>query len=415
MQMKIKYVLGFMAVLVFAAGIYTFKAQLTNQKSQFYHTEDKIGLISLNGMKKSERGAIIDYVVDEMLKLEKDMSVKVSYLGNETAIPLSKFEFMYDIENALWRIDSSGQINQASTVPLNIVEQENDEITVMGLLYDLFNIQNIEPKDAYLEFDERGTPFIIEHRTGTAVNIVKLQSVIYSITNDLINGMHSNRTIVLEKYLSVTQPYITNSLIKECTSLLGGATTNYDPSPYMSNRNGNIALSSAMIKGTVVYPGGIFSVYGATSPFTVENGYTTAGVLTDGLANEAVGGGVCQVTTTLYNAVIRAELTVLQRFNHTLRSTYVAPAFDATVSSEEVDFKFINDTNYPIFIYMNANNGVVSAMIFGKESRPSGRTLRFNSVYDAVKDVFRLEKSIYIDNKLEEIEVVNESRYKTLD
>lgn len=411
--MKLKYILGFAVVLVLIAGIYTARSLIISQKSQFYHMEDKIGMIELNGMKKSEREATVDYVVDKMLILEKDMTIPMSYMENKEEIPLSRFGFMYDIENAAWRMDGSWQINKPTVVPLNVVEQEKDESTLRSLLNTLWHVQDVKPKDAYLEFDDRGTPFIIEHQTGTTINIAKLRSVIYSIAIDLINGRETDKIVVLEEYISVTQPYITNAVIKECTSLLGGAITNYDPSQHMSNRNGNIELSSDMIKGTVVYPGGIFSVYGVTSPYTVENGYAMAGVLTDGLANEAVGGGVCQVTTTLYNAVIRAELTVLQRFNHTLRSTYVAPAFDATVSSEEVDFKFINDTKYPIFIYMNANNGVVSAMIYGKESRPSGRTLRFNSVYDAVKDVFRLEKSVYIDNQLEEIEVVNESRYKT--
>ena len=99
-----------------------------------------------------------------------------------------------------------------------------------------------------------------------------------------------------------------------------------------------------LIDGFVLYPGEEFSAYGAVSPFTKENGYFMAGSYVDGKVVDSLGGGICQVSTTLYNAVLLSELEVTERHNHSMIVSYVEPSADAAISeSSGKDFKFVNN------------------------------------------------------------------------
>ena len=95
-------------------------------------------------------------------------------------------------------------------------------------------------------------------------------------------------------------------------------------------------------------PGEEFSAYETVSPFSEENGYHLAGSYLNGMVVESLGGGICQVSTTLYNAVLLAELEVVERHNHSMEVSYVQPSADAAIAeSAGKDFKFRNNLDYP--------------------------------------------------------------------
>lgn len=130
------------------------------------------------------------------------------------------------------------------------------------------------------------------------------------------------------------------------------------------NRKDNIALAARKIDGFVLYPEDEFSFNDVVGKRTVENGFKTAYVIQDGDFVEGVGGGVCQVSSTLYNCALLANLAITCVRAHSLPVSYVAPSFDAMVSSAS-DLRFVNTLCAPITLRMNANGKYLRTEIYG--------------------------------------------------
>ena len=139
------------------------------------------------------------------------------------------------------------------------------------------------------------------------------------------------------------------------------------------NRTANIELSASRVNGTVLYPGQQTSALTLYGPQTEDDGYLVAPGYEEGKQVPAVGGGVCQTTTTLYNALIRAEVTILQRSAHSMIVTYVAPALDAAVAEGSKDLVFRNDFSNPIYLEMFVSNGTLYARVYGIDEDPYRR------------------------------------------
>lgn len=159
--------------------------------------------------------------------------------------------------------------------------------------------------------------------------------------------------------------------------LLASFTTDYSTSS--SNRCTNVANATRLLNGTILYPGEELSVATAINPMTAENGYELAGSYENGKTVETYGGGICQVSTTLYNAVIRAELEVVTRFNHSMIVGYVKPSADAAISGFVKDFVFKNNLEHPVFIEGITENKTVTFNIYGCETRDPNREVIFES------------------------------------
>lgn len=132
-----------------------------------------------------------------------------------------------------------------------------------------------------------------------------------------------------------------------------------------NNRNTNIMLSAQAINGTTVLPGETFSFNAATGERTTEKGYKPAAAISGGQSKDEIGGGVCQTSSTLFNAVARANLEILERSPHAWPSSYVEKGFDATVNWPGLDFKFKNNTDWPIFIIAAYADRKVSVSVYG--------------------------------------------------
>ena len=205
-----------------------------------------------------------------------------------------------------------------------------------------------------------------------------------------------------------------------------------------SDRSKNVRTGAAHIDGTVLYPGETFSTYEYVNPFTEENGYAMAGSYLNGKVVDSLGGGICQVSSTLYNAVLLSELEIVERSPHSMMVTYVQASADAAIAGTYKDFKFKNNTNAPIYIegYTTDDKQVVFN-IYGEETRPAGRTVKFtNKVLESTPAVTQLVadpaqgigyrivesghngckaelyKEVYVDGVLQSSERVNKSNYK---
>lgn len=150
-------------------------------------------------------------------------------------------------------------------------------------------------------------------------------------------------------------------------------------------RNTNVKLCAAAVNGTVLQPGEEFSFNTVVGQRTPEKGYKPAAAYNQGEVVEEVGGGVCQISSTLYNAVFRAGLTTTYRRAHTFAPSYVTPGTDATVSWPGPDYKFVNNSKHAIGILAWYSNQTATVQIYGLPVLPDG--VKWELVSEKVKDL----------------------------
>lgn len=165
--------------------------------------------------------------------------------------------------------------------------------------------------------------------------------------------------------LKVTKPEITTDMLGEeaFPNVLGSFSTRYDASN--KNRATNIELAAKAIDGKILLPGEKFSFNSVVGPTTAGKGYLLAGAYSAGELVENYGGGICQVSSTLYNVALYANLEIVERYNHSSVVSYVDPGRDATISYGAKDFKFSNPRKYAIKINIKATNGILETEIRG--------------------------------------------------
>ena len=187
-----------------------------------------------------------------------------------------------------------------------------------------------------------------------------------------------DQNLIIQAVVKIHEPDYRAQDFEKIDSVLGQFSTDY----YTSNaaRSTNLATGASKISGTVLLPGEQFSMLDTVTPFTLDNGYQNAGQYVDNELVDGIGGGICQVSTTLYNAVLWAELQVDERYPHSLTVAYVPLSMDAAISeSASMDFRFTNNTDAPIYIDGYAGNSKLSFAVYGHETRDSNRTIKFES------------------------------------
>lgn len=164
--------------------------------------------------------------------------------------------------------------------------------------------------------------------------------------------------------LSITSPNVTTNMIgtEAFPDLLSNYSTRYTGS---ANRTTNLILAANKINGTVLMPGETFSYNKTVGARTIAAGYREAPIYVSGKVVDGVGGGICQIATTLYNAAVYANLEITQRTNHQFVPSYAPASRDATVVYGAIDFQFKNNRNYPIKIQCSVSSGIANFQIFG--------------------------------------------------
>lgn len=168
--------------------------------------------------------------------------------------------------------------------------------------------------------------------------------------------------------LKITQPAITVKDLPEeaFPDLLGTYTTNFSSSS--ANRANNVRLAAQAINGVVLLPGESFSYNATVGQRTAARGYKEAGVYANGQVTTGIGGGICQVSSTLYNATLLADLEIVARSNHMFNPGYVPAGQDATVSWGGPDFQFKNTRSLPIRISTSSDGGILTVSIHGSKA-----------------------------------------------
>ncbi len=247
-----------------------------------------------------------------------------------------------------------------------------DTEIVTQLLEDKTSKLTVAAVDASME-RVNGSFIYTEGTEGLTINLEESVALIEAYFATLWDEEEAELTLVTE-VLSPRGSVEELSLVQD---VLGSYSTSFSDSA--SGRIANITRAASLINGTVLYPGDEFSFYDLAAPFTAENGYELAGAYENGATIQSYGGGVCQVSTTLYNAVIRAELEVTMRYAHSMTVSYVEPSMDAAIAGTWKNLKFVNNTDSPIYIEAYTVGKTLYFKIYGQETRDSNRVVTFES------------------------------------
>ena len=307
-------------------------------------------------------------------KFELDIKIneekfKETIKNIQAEIPEAIKEYSYDIkeEDLIITNGKAGQkiIKEElrKLIISNIKEQFNGNVTSISIPTRFEQPEKINIEKVYSEiYKEAQDAYIVEepfelHKEENGID--------FGITMEQAKKILQEEKETYIIPLKISQPKIGiedlgDKLFKQT---LAKYTTIYDAG--VVNRAYNIALAAKTINGTILLPGETFSYNEVLGNPNKANGYKLGTAYVGGKVVDSYGGGVCQVSSTLYNAVLYSNLEIVQRYNHSYIVNYVPAGRDATVSYGGKDFKFKNTRNYPIKIVASAKNGVVSVSIMG--------------------------------------------------
>lgn len=283
---------------------------------------------------------------------------------------LKDLGFAYDIEksvNEAYSIarDSNFFKNAASFIKLRTSETENVPI--------YRNTNNEALKDIYVEIEENINQEAVNAtiNINSSINITDDQKGYKVETEKLVNltnkelEENDNPEIVIP--VAEIDPDIDYELLSHINGVMGEFTTSFNSK--ISGRSHNIRLASSKVDDVLLMPSQEFSFNSATGKISLSTGYKNAPVIVKGELQEGVGGGVCQVSTTLYNSVLHSGLQVVSRRAHSIPSSYVPIGRDAAVAYGSLDFKFKNPYDFPVYLKAYVNGDKITTRVYGDTSR----------------------------------------------
>ena len=338
-----------------------------------------IGEVAVGGMTSTEaKEAVQDYVkenqdVDVVLSAgENSVTVKAGELGltwGNTQVA-DEAAGIGKSGNLIKRYKDKKDLENQNKV-YDIVYTVDTEKTAQ-VLNDQAGSLNQKAVNASLS-RENGSFVYADGKQGIEVNVNDSVQAVREYFNSEWNGGEAEIALAAD----VVEPEGNKESLSKVKDVLGSFHTNFSDSS--ASRITNIKNAVSKIDGTVLYPGEEFSVYSAIAPLDADNGYELAGAYENGTTVQSYGGGVCQVSTTLYNAVLYAELDVTQRSNHSMMVHYVDPSRDAAIAGTYKDLKFKNSTEAPIYLEGYTNGTDLYFNVYGEETRPSDRKVEYQS------------------------------------
>lgn len=219
---------------------------------------------------------------------------------------------------------------------------------------------------------EEGEFKITPEKKGQTIDIKGSVSVIEQILNEEWN--HEDITVKMKQ--KAEKPSITAEELEQIQDELGTFSTDAGS----GRRWLNLKTGSEMMDGSVLMPGQKISVHDKTAPYDADHGYVEAGSYENGQVVDSYGGGICQVSTTLYNAALSAELEIVERYPHSMPVSYIDLSRDAAIAGDYMDLVLQNPYDAPVYIEsMIDDENRLCFTVYGKETRPAGRTLEFQS------------------------------------
>ena len=382
--------------------------------------------IDVGGQTRSSARELIVKTADSLLA---GAAITLQLDGTSYEIKGADLGLSYDIEAVL---DAAVQYTEPEEEPDVVVDVTNtapasqpgafdqiftwDEAALRRALENIAAQFDVEPVDAI------GEPVLHEdhtvsftHQDGKTGRAVDVDATLAKITETFQRGIY---TAQLDGEWNTVQPAVTAAMLSQQIALRGSYTTRYatigktsEETPTIENRVFNIQKAAGIINGCMIAPGESWSFNDFVGERSLENGWKEAAGIRDGAYVQEYGGGVCQVSSTLYNAVLMADLTVTERHHHSWPLGYIDPGRDATISTDGPNFRFLNSSDLPVTLsaQVDTDEKTITVAIYGAPL-PDGRSIRIRSEKTATLEDLGTEYQVDPSLAPGEILEVRESR-----
>jgi len=346
-------------------------------------------------------------LVSEKLSEEYlNKNLTLTYKGKKWKIPLKEIDYGFKVDDAVKKAYYIGREGNAFRklynsllLSRNKIQLEVEEVYDRGKLRA--KIEKIKKqidsaaRDAQLTYENGKFTFKREsiYRNLDVDTNVKL------VENQLLKRNFASIELTADE----REPEITYEKIKDINCVLSSFTTSFSRND--TNRTDNIKLACSRINNKILLPGEEFSMNEELGPRTLANGYKQAPIIFRNELVPGTGGGVCQVSSTLFNSVLLAGLNVTEREHHSMTLSYISPGRDATITESSIDFRFINNLDYPICISAGVSGNKLTIRILGRK-RNDGIQIKLKTkttkVYEPEPDEVILDETLQPGQKIVE-------------
>lgn len=375
---KAIYILFIIYVLVgFGYIVYECNRLVSLYEYRAYPSQ-KIESIYIDGLDKQE----IEKVIYDMEKDFLNKSIKINIDGEIYSKPISFFDAKIKnreetVKRTIEYRKDDFWINKAFILILNnVLEVEKDisknyslefsynEEKIDEFIKDIADSHNIKAKEPSINMYEYGVFEIKEGKDGREINIDELEKM---VSNSITDVNKIDEEIYIESIKS--KPKYTKEDIDCIDSKISSYTTIYSTG---TGRAKNVEIGAERINGTLLMPGESFSLNKVVLARTRANGYKTAPEYRNGKVVDGVGGGICQVSTTVYGAQLRAGILPIERHPHSMTVSYAPIGLDAAIAGDILDLKFENPYDYPVYIYTNTSGGRLTVEFWSNINATNG-------------------------------------------
>lgn len=382
----------FCSILILGISYIFFQAFVSKYPQGKIYKNIYIGPVDVSGLTEEEA----EEEMEQRLNFGRQAKVKMKVGKKEESVPLEEVGLHYkDIKKqvkAAYDYGKTGSLWQRfwQLKDLSKSRKVFDENYILSKkqVKNLMD-KRIVPLADHAQnaaMERKGNEFIIiEEKQGKTVDVEKSAAAILRH----LNNKWDQKDFTLEMIQKTEKPSVKAADLETVKDELGSYSTDAGG----GERLQNLKTGVKKLNGTVLGPGEEISVHDATAPYDKEHGYVAAGSYENGQVVETYGGGICQVSTTLYNAVLLAELEVTERHPHSMLVSYIDPSRDAAIAGDTKDFRFKNNYKTPIYIEGRIEqDGRLTFTVYGKETRKTGRTVEYESEVTSVEEYGRTYK-----------------------
>ena len=368
--------IGLISVIIFLLIAIIIAAAVALLSGEEIRDNISINGTNVAGLSRQEAESMLNNMYNE--KIENSF-VSLKFGGKEWNIKYRDLGYSYNIAET---VDKAYKVGHTGDFLIQITETIQSRIKAQN--FELESTYNDAPiknlvSQISKEIDQEVVEATIKY-VGSGFQITD-EKIGRSLNQDNAISMISERlnvveVSVLDLPVDIVEPIVKKSDLAVIQDKLGEYSTKFNAADV--DRSSNIKVATNSTNSVLVRPGEVYSVNEILGPRLAKFGYKDAKVIINNELVPGIGGGVCQVSSTLYNAVLLSNLKIIERQNHSLTLSYVGLGRDATISGDYIDFKFMNNTDYPIYIYGEVKGSWVKFIVFGKTEHP-GRTVKINT------------------------------------
>ncbi len=386
-------------ILLINMVIILFSAWVLNQKT--FYKGVRIENINVAGINKAKAKQMLQ---EELNRTVNGNNIVLRHENKEWIVDLNDISYSFLTDGAIemaYRIGREGNIFSRL---MAIYKVRGDNVNIH--IANKFNVKKLRNilEGIKNEIDQKEANASAIFKNGK----VNLNKEVIGKSFDVDKNLDMIENILMERNFSPIElkvddilPRIQYHQLSVIDKVISSFSTSFNTQK--TDRSYNIRLACDRINNTLLLPGDEFSMDKALGTRSISNGYRNAPVIIKGNYLEGVGGGVCQVTTTLYVAVLKTKLEVVERRPHSMPLGYVQPGQDATISEGYIDFKFRNNKEYPVLISAQASGNSIVIKIVGKKEEEL-QSVRLKSV--VVKEISPGKDIVLVDPTVPDGQVV---------